>query len=94
MFLLRIKDGDECGKGIGLHLGLGHRTYFVDGGNNLGGTPHNIERTYLPFNLVNKLECARFSTYLKIHDGPPCGEGHCTYFVDGGNNLGGDTAQH
>ena len=20
--------------------------------------------------------------------------GHCTYFVDGGNNWGGDTAQH
>ena len=59
------------------------------------GTLHNIKRTYVPFNLVNKLECARFSAYLKIHVGPQCvGGGHRTYFVDGGNNLGGDTAQH
>ena len=36
MFLSRIQDRDECGKGQGLNWG-GHRTYFVDEGNNWGG---------------------------------------------------------
>ena len=54
MFLRRIQDLDECGKGKGLHLGGGHRTYFLDLVNDWGrdgGTPHILCSHKLHFKL-------------------------------------------
>ena len=36
--------GEQLGLGKTFTGRRGHRTYFVDGGINWGGTPHNVER--------------------------------------------------
>ena len=94
-----FKEEDQKGEAflyiLGLHtIGVGkpfigkggHCTYFIDGGTIWVGTPHNIERTYM-YHLI-WLECARFSAYLKIHDGPQCGGGTAHILCRWGKQFG------